>query len=64
MYINTHTYYSLRYGVFSPETLLQLAVENDISSLVLTDINTTSACINFVKKAKEYNVKPIVGVDF
>ena len=64
MYINTHTYYSLRYGAFSPETLLQLAVENNISSLVLTDINTTSACIEFVKKAKEYKVKPVIGVDF
>ena len=64
MYINTHTYYSLRYGAFSPETLLQLAVKNGFSSLVLTDINTTSACIEFVKKAKEYKVKSIIGVDF
>jgi len=64
MYINTHTYYSLRYGVFPPEILLKMASLNKISSFVLTDINTTSACIEFVKKAKKYAIKPIIGVDF
>jgi DNA polymerase-3 subunit alpha len=64
MYLNCHTYYSLRYGTFSEIELLELAKENGISSLVLTDINNTSACLNFIRQSKTYNIKPIVGIDF
>lgn len=64
MYINCHTYYSLRYGTFSETELLQLAKENKIHTLALTDINNTSACMNFVQQAKKVNIKPIIGVDF
>ncbi|MDO6600649.1 DNA polymerase III subunit alpha [Tenacibaculum sp. 1_MG-2023] len=64
MYLNCHTYYSLRYGTFSEDELLQLAVKNGIASIALTDINNTSACMNFVQQAKKHNIKPIVGVDF
>jgi DNA polymerase-3 subunit alpha len=64
MYINCHTYFSLRYGTIKPEALLQLAVENGIKTLALTDINTTSACLDFIRLSKKYNIKPVVGVDF
>jgi DNA-directed DNA polymerase III PolC len=64
MYINTHTYYSLRYGTFSPDTLLQLAQQNEISSFVITDINNTSACLHLLREAPKYNVYPLLGVDF
>lgn len=64
MYLNCHTYYSLRFGTFSEKELLQLAQENDVKQLVLTDINNTSACLNFVRKAYEYDIKPVVGIDF
>lgn len=64
MYLNCHTYYSLRFGTFSEKELLSLAQENKVSRLVLTDINNTSAALNFVRKAPEFNVTPILGVDF
>ncbi|WP_282179007.1 DNA polymerase III subunit alpha [Maribacter stanieri] len=64
MYLNCHTYYSLRYGTFSELELLQLAKDHGVTQLVLTDINNTSACLNFVRKASEYNVRPILGIDF
>jgi DNA polymerase-3 subunit alpha len=64
MYINCHTYYSLRYGAFSETELLQLAIDNDIDSIALTDINNTSACMNFIQEAKKVNIKPVIGVDF
>ncbi|QLE02646.1 DNA polymerase III subunit alpha [Galbibacter sp. BG1] len=64
MYLNCHTYYSLRFGAFSEVELLELAQENEARQLVLTDINNTSACLNFIRKAPEYNIKPIVGIDF
>lgn len=64
MYINCHTYYSMRFGTLSELELLQLAQENHVGQLVLTDINNTSACLNFVRKAPEYGVRPILGIDF
>ena len=64
MYLNCHTYYSLRYGTFSELELLNLAQQNHVKRLVLTDINNTSAGLNFVRKAPEYGVTPLLGIDF
>ncbi len=64
MYLNTHTYYSLCYGTIDTSELLRLGKECGVQQLVLTDINTTSACIDFVRKAPEYGIQPIVGIDF
>ena len=64
MYLNCHTYYSLRFGTFSEVELLQLAKQNHVTQLVLTDINNTSAGLNFVRKATEFGIKPILGIDF
>ncbi|MEM8845695.1 MAG: DNA polymerase III subunit alpha [Bacteroidota bacterium] len=64
MYLNCHTYYSMRFGTFSEIELLQLAKQNHVTQLVLTDINNTSSCLNFVRKAPEYDVRPILGIDF
>ncbi|BAO75796.1 DNA polymerase III subunit alpha [Winogradskyella sp. PG-2] len=64
MYLNCHTYYSLRYGTIKPEQLLAIASENGMQTLALTDINTTSACLDIVRLSEKYKVKPILGVDF
>ncbi len=64
MYTNCHSYYSLRFGTFSEVTLLKMAQAYGVTSLALTDINNTSACLNFIRKAPEFNIKPIVGIDF
>ncbi len=64
MYLNTHTYYSMRYGAFDAKTLLELAECKGVEALALTDINTTSACLSFIRQAQKCNVRPVVGVDF
>jgi len=64
MYINSHTYYSLRYGTIKPEQLLAIASENSLQTLALTDINNTSACLDFVRLSEKYKIKPVLGVDF
>ncbi|WP_024480754.1 DNA polymerase III subunit alpha [Cellulophaga baltica] len=64
MYLNCHSYYSLRFGTFSEVELLRMGQANHIPTLALTDINNTSACMNFVRKSKEYGIKPIIGIDF
>ncbi len=64
MHLNCHTYYSLRYGTIKPETLLAITSKNGLQTLALTDINNTSACLDFVRLSKKYEVKPVLGVDF
>ena len=64
LYINCHSYYSLRYGTIKPKDLLALAKENSVQSLALTDINSTTACLDFIRLAIKNEIKPIVGVDF
>lgn len=63
MYINCHSYYSLRYGVLSVPQLLELALKNNLTAFALTDINNTSACLEFIREATKKNIKPIVGAD-
>src|SRR5690554_1300236 len=63
MYTNCHSYYSLRYGVLSVPQLLALAKENGVEQLALTDINSTSASLEFIREATKENIKPIVGAD-
>jgi len=64
MFLNTNSHFSLRYGTTSPKKLLQLAQQMSIDTLCLTDINTTSACLDFIRLAPSFSVRPIVGVDF
>jgi DNA-directed DNA polymerase III PolC len=64
MYLNTHSYYSLRYGTFCPKTLIELSLNNGFRSIALTDINSTSACLEFIREAQRREIKPVVGVDF
>lgn len=63
MYLNCHSYYSLRYGVLSVPQLLELAIRNGVNEMALTDINSTSACLEFIKEAPKQGIRPIVGAD-
>ncbi len=64
MYINCHTYYSLRYGTISEKDLIDIACNDNARQVVLSDINNTSACLNFVRLAQQKKIKPILGIDF
>jgi len=64
MYLNTHSFYSLRYGTIKPGELLEMAKRKGLKSFALTDINNTSACIDFVRLAPRYGIDPVLGVDF
>lgn len=48
----------------SEESLIELARDNGITTLVLTDINNTSACLNVVRLLKNDPIKPVIGIDF
>ena len=64
MYLNCHTYYSLKYGTLSPEQLVAAAAESGIKAMALTDINNTSCSYQFIKACEKYDIKPILGIEF
>ena len=64
MYLNCHTYYSLRYGTISPETLIEQAGKMGIEQMALTDINNATAMPDFVKLCKEQGIVPVAGMEF
>ena len=64
MLINCHSWFSLKYGAISPEKLLEFLSEKGYTNVALTDINNTSASIDFVRMAHQYNIKPVLGIDF
>jgi DNA polymerase III alpha subunit len=64
MYLNCHSYFSLRYGTLSLEKLVEEAVKYHVPALALTDINNSTGIMDFVKICKEKGIKPIAGIEF
>ncbi|MBD1432399.1 DNA polymerase III subunit alpha [Sphingobacterium sp. DN00404] len=64
MYLNCHSYHSLRYGTLSLETLVQQALACGATSLALTDINTVTGIYDFAKICREEGIKPVAGMEF
>lgn len=64
MLLNCHSYFSLRFGTISEDHLLGLCKENGYDCVALTDINNTSGCLNFIRMAPRFDIKPVVGIDF
>ena len=64
MFVNTHTYFSLKYGTLNVEQLLAAAQRCGVRKLALTDINNTSGVLDFIRLAPKYEVQPAVGIDF
>ncbi len=64
MYLNCHSYYSLKYGTLSPTQLVEAAHRANIKTMVLTDINNTSCAFQFIQACKQYDIKPILGIEF
>ncbi len=64
MLINCHSYYSLHYGTLSVKALVDSAVEKGHHHLCLSDINNSTAAIDFVKASFNAGIKPIAGIEF
>ena len=64
MYINTHSYYSLRYGTMSIEELVSAAKRMGIEKIALTDINNSTGMIDFVRECREQGIDPVAGIEF
>lgn len=64
MYLNCHSYYSLRYGTIPVEELVAQAAEMGVESMALTDINVTTGVFDFIKACRQYHIHPVVGLEF
>jgi DNA polymerase-3 subunit alpha len=63
MFLNCHTFHSLRYGTLPVEELVRQAAQSGVTELVLTDINTVTAIYDFKKECEAQGIKPIAGVE-
>ena len=64
MYLNCHSFHSLRYGTIPLEDLIAQAVSSGVKSMALTDINTVTGIYDFIKGCHNVGIKPIVGMEF
>jgi DNA polymerase-3 subunit alpha len=66
MWLNCHTFYSLKYGTLSVEQLLRSASLHCAGTIVVTDINNSTGileCVHYCKE-KNLNLKIIAGIEF
>jgi len=64
MFLNCHSYHSLRYGTIPLTDLVQQGEACGVKAMALTDINTVTGIYDFVKECKTAGIKPIVGIEF
>jgi DNA-directed DNA polymerase III PolC len=64
MYLNCHSYHSLRYGTIPLTELVQQAKDCNLKAMALTDINTVTGIYDFIKECKAVDIKPLVGIEF
>ena len=59
--LHIHSNYSLLEGVITIDEIIDKAVSYQLEAVALTDTNAIYGLISFYKKAKEKNIKPILG---
>ncbi|NWL02848.1 DNA polymerase III subunit alpha [Flavobacterium collinsii] len=64
MYLNCHSFHSLRYGTIPLEELISKAAALGVRAMALTDINTVTGIYDFIKGCQAAGIKPIVGIEF
>jgi DNA polymerase-3 subunit alpha len=63
IHLHTHSHYSLLDGLSKLEDLVDLAKENGMKALAITDHGNMYGAIEFYKLAKKAGIKPIIGVE-
>ena len=64
MYLNCHSYHSLRFGTIPLQDLVKQALDYGVTAMALTDVNTVTGIYDFIKACSALNIKPLVGIDF
>lgn len=63
MVLNLHSNYSLRYGTMSLDDLIAGMMATGHDSAVLTDINNSSASIDFIQKGRKAGLNMLAGME-
>ncbi|MEV7086963.1 DNA polymerase III subunit alpha [Streptomyces sp. NPDC093085] len=63
VHVHVASGYSARYGASHPEQLVRRAAERGMSALALTDRDTVTGAVRFVRACEEEGVRPVLGVD-
>jgi len=64
MYLNCHSFHSLRYGTISLDKLIEQGVSCGVKAMALTDINTVTGIYDFIRACDDKGIKPLVGMEF
>ncbi|MCV2484349.1 DNA polymerase III subunit alpha [Flavobacterium sp. SH_e] len=64
MYLNCHSFHSLRYGTIPLDDLIRQAADCGATAAALTDINTVTGIYDFIKGCEASGIKPLVGIEF
>lgn len=64
MYLNCHSFHSLRYGTIPLEELVEQAVSFGVKAMALTDVNTVTGIYDFIKSCQQAGIKPLIGMEF
>ena len=64
IHLHTHSIYSIRDSLCTPEGLAKKAKELGMDSLALTDHGTMAGIPFFIEACKEQGIKPIIGCEF
>jgi len=59
--LHVHSNYSLLEGVITIDEIIDKALSYQLDAVALTDTNAMYGLVSFYKKAKEKNIKPILG---
>ena len=62
-HFHVHTQYSILDGAAKLDDLFRKAVELEMDSIAITDHGNMYGVLEFITKAKKYNIKPIIGVE-
>lgn len=63
MYLNCHSFHSLRYGTIPLEDLITQAAACGVNAMALTDINTVTGIYDFIKGCAHVGIKPVIGME-
>ncbi len=64
VHLHNHSQYSLLDGALTFDDMMQKAKQHNMHSIALTDHGNMFGVIDFYLKAKEYDIKPIIGCEF